>query len=212
MANNIKVMDSIKNFLVKMKASDADIPEELAQDACEMVEEVKDALCESEEVEETKETKDEDKDESELEEKIESKIADAFDKVMRKYGLVKDGAMEALDELENKLGEEGTEDVDGEEDVTVDPAKINDAAKRKLLREVKPVIASVKDSVQRKKLADAFAKSLSMKSSTYDYSSIVGAANNSAKNNIKMQDANSVNENFGDYIARKYNPHYKEEN
>lgn len=212
MANNIKVMDSIKNFLVKMKASDSDIPEELAQDACEMVEEVKDALCESEEVEETKETKDEDKDESELEEKIESKIADAFDKVMRKYGLVKDGAMEALDELENKLGEEGTEDVDGEEDVTVDPAKINDAAKRKLLREVKPVIASVKDSVQRKKLADAFAKSLSMKSSTYDYSSIVGAANNSAKNNIKMQDANSVNENFGDYIARKYNPHYKEEN
>ena len=212
MANNIKVMDSIKNFLVKMKASDADIPEELAQDACEMVEEVKDALCESEEVEETKETKDEDKDESELEEKIESKIADAFDKVMRKYGLVKDGAMEALDELENKLGEEGTEDVDGEEEVTVDPAKINDAAKRKLLREVKPVIASVKDSVQRKKLADAFAKSLSMKSSTYDYSSIVGAANNSAKNNIKMQDANSVNENFGDYIARKYNPHYKEEN
>lgn len=212
MANNIKVMDSIKNFLVKMKASDSDIPEELAQDACEMVEEVKDALCESEEVEETKETKDEDKDESELEEKIENKIADAFDKVMRKYGLVKDGAMEALDELENKLGEEGTEDVDGEEDVTVDPAKINDAAKRKLLREVKPVIASVKDSVQRKKLADAFAKSLSMKSSTYDYSSIVGAANNSAKNNIKMQDANSVNENFGDYIARKYNPHYKEEN
>lgn len=212
MANNIKVMDSIKNFLVKMKASDADIPEELAQDACEMVEEVKDALCESEEVEETKETKDEDKDESELEEKIESKIADAFDKVMRKYGLVKDGAMEALDELENKLGEEGTEDVDGEEEVTVDPAKINDAAKRKLLREVKPVIASVKDSVQRKKLADAFAKSLSMKSSTYDYSSIVGAANNSAKNNIKMQDANSVNENFGDYIAKKYNPHYKEEN
>lgn len=209
MANNIKVMDSIKNFLVKMKASDADIPEELAQDACEMVEEVKDALCESEEVEETK---DEDKDESELEEKIESKIADAFDKVMRKYGLVKDGAMEALDELENKLGEEGTEDVDGEEEVTVDPAKINDAAKRKLLREVKPVIASVKDSVQRKKLADAFAKSLSMKSATYDYSSIVGAANNSAKNNIKMQDASSVNENFGDYIAKKYNPHYKEEN
>lgn len=212
MANNIKVMDSIKNFLVKMKASDADIPEELAHDACEMVEEVKDALCESEEVEETKETKDEDKDESELEEKIESKIADAFDKVMRKYGLVKDGAMEALDELENKLGEEGTEDVDGEEEVTVDPAKINDAAKRKLLREVKPVIASVKDSVHRKKLADAFAKSLSMKSATYDYSSIVGAANSSAKNNIKVHDENSVNENFGDYIAKKYNPHYKEEN
>lgn len=209
MANNIKVMDSIKNFLVKMKASDADIPEELAQDACEMVEEVKDALCESEEVEETK---DEDKGDSELEEKIESKIADAFDKVMRKYGLVKDGAMEALDELENKLGEEGTEDVDGEEEVTVDPAKINDAAKRKLLREVKPVIASVKDSVQRKKLADAFAKSLSMKSATYDYFSIVGAANSSAKNNIKMHDENSVNENFGDYIAKKYNPHYKEEN
>ena len=54
MANNAKVMDSIKSFLLKMKANDENIPEELAQDACEMVEAVKDALCECDEVIEEK--------------------------------------------------------------------------------------------------------------------------------------------------------------
>ena len=119
MANNAKVMDSIKSFLLKMKANDENIPEELAQDACEMVEAVKDALCEDEEVIEEKkeeEVKDEDPKED-----IDKKVEDAMVNVMRKYGLIKDGAMTSLDELEKKLGEEETDDVDGEEKVTEDP-------------------------------------------------------------------------------------------
>ena len=38
-----KVKKSVKAFIEKMKAADAAIPEELAQDALEMAEEVKDA-------------------------------------------------------------------------------------------------------------------------------------------------------------------------
>ena len=209
MANNAKVMDSIKSFLLKMKANDENIPEELAQDACEMVEAVKDALCEDEEVIEEKkeeEVKDED-----LKEDIDKKVEDAMVNVMRKYGLIKDGAMTSLDELEKKLGEEETEDVDGEEKVTEDPEKINDSARRQLLKQVKPIIAGVKDSAQRKALADAFAKSLGMNKQTADYSAVLSASRSAVKDS-KIKNPNPVSDaDFGMEIARKYNPHYMKE-
>ncbi len=215
MANNAKVMESIKNFLIKMKANDEAIPEELAQDACEMVEEVKDALCEDENPIETENpVKDEEPEEKETEKiDIDKKVEDAMVNVMRKYGLIKDGAMAALDELENKLGEEETTDVDGEEKVTEDPEKINDSAKRELLRQIKPVIANVKDAKQRKALADAFAKSMSMSSTTADYGAIFKASKSAVKDSAIKKPASVSDEDFGMQIARKYNPHYmKEEN
>lgn len=215
MANNAKVMESIKNFLIKMKANDEAIPEELAQDACEMVEEVKDALCEDENPIETENpVKDEDPEEKETEKiDIDKKVEDAMVNVMRKYGLIKDGAMSALDELENKLGEEETADVDGEEKVTEDPEKINDSAKRELLRQIKPVIANVKDAKQRKALADAFAKSMSMGSTTADYGAIFKASKSAVKDSAIKKQVSVSDEDFGMQIARKYNPHYmKEEN
>lgn len=209
MANNAKVMDSIKSFLLKMKANDENIPEELAQDACEMVEAVKDALCEDEEVIEEKkeeEVKDEDHKED-----IDKKVEDAMVNVMRKYGLIKDGAMTSLDELEKKLGEEETEDVDGEEKVTEDPEKINDSARRQLLKQVKPIIAGMKDSAQRKALADAFAKSLGMNKQTADYSAVLSASRSAVKDS-KIKNPNPVSDvDFGMEIARKYNPHYMKE-
>ena len=209
MANNAKVMDSIKSFLLKMKANDENIPEDLAQDACEMVEAVKDALCECDEVIEEKkeeEVKDEDPKED-----IDKKVEDAMVNVMRKYGLIKDGAMTSLDELEKKLGEEETEDVDGEEKVTEDPEKINDSARRQLLKQVKPIIAGVKDSAQRKALADAFAKSLGMNNQTADYSAVLSASRSAVKDS-KIKNPNSVSDaDFGMEIARKYNPHYMKE-
>ena len=209
MANNAKVMDSIKSFLLKMKANDENIPEELAQDACEMVEAVKDALCEcDEDIEEKKE--DEVKDEDPKED-IDKKVEDAMVNVMRKYGLIKDGAMTSLDELEKKLGEEETEDVDGEEKVTEDPEKINDSARRQLLKQVKPIIAGVKDSAQRKALADAFAKSLGMNNQTADYSAVLSASRSAVKDS-KIKNPNPVSDaDFGMEIARKYNPHYMKE-
>ena len=215
MANNAKVMESIKNFLIKMKANDEAIPEELAQDACEMVEEVKDALCEDEDtIEIENPANDEDPEEKETEKiDIDKKVEDAMVNVMRKYGLIKDGAMAALDELENKLGEEETDDVDGEEKVTEDPEKINDSAKRELLRQIKPVIANVKDAKQRKALADAFAKSMNMSSTTADYGAIFKASKSAVKDSAIKKQSFVSDEDFGMQIARKYNPHYmKEEN
>ena len=209
MANNAKVMDSIKSFLLKMKANDENIPEELAQDACEMVEAVKDALCEcDEDIEEKKEEEVKDEDPKE---DIDKKVEDAMVNVMRKYGLIKDGAMTSLDELEKKLGEEETEDVDGEEKVTEDPEKINDSARRQLLKQVKPIIAGVKDSAQRKALADAFAKSLGMNNQTADYSAVLSASRSAVKDS-KIKNPNPVSDaDFGMEIARKYNPHYMKE-
>lgn len=213
MANNSKVMGSIRDFLVKMKALDENIPEELAKDALQMTEEVKDALCEDEEfeLEEKEEVKDEDPKGEEEKMDIDKKVEDAMVNVMRKYGLIKDGAMAALDEMENKLG---TEDADGEEEVTVDPEKMNDSAKRKLLKDIKPTIANIKDSKQRKAVADAFAKALSISTTTTnDYSSIMNIVKTNTKESVHTKDHQvKMNDDFdvGMEIARKYNPHYKE--
>lgn len=213
MANNSKVMGSIRDFLVKMKALDENIPEELAKDALQMTEEVKDALCEDEEaeLEEKEEVKDEDPKGEEEKMDIDKKVEDAMVNVMRKYGLIKDGAMAALDEMENKLG---TEDADGEEEVTVDPEKMNDSAKRKLLKDIKPTIANIKDSKQRKAVADAFAKALSISTTTTDeYSSIMNIVKKNTKESVQTKDHQvKMNDDFdvGMEIARKYNPHYKE--
>lgn len=213
MANNSKVMGSIRDFLVKMKALDENIPEELAKDALQMTEEVKDALCEDEEVEteEKEEVKDEGPKGEEEKMDIDKKVEDAMVNVMRKYGLIKDGAMSALDEMENKLG---TEDADGEEEVTVDPEKMNDSAKRKLLKDIKPTIANIKDSKQRKAVADAFAKALSISTTTTnDYSSIMNIVKTNTKESVQTKDHQvKMSDDFdvGMEIARKYNPHYKE--
>ena len=213
MANNSKVMGSIRDFLVKMKALDENIPEELAKDALQMTEEVKDALCQDEEIETEgkEEVKDEDPKGEEEKMDIDKKVEDAMVNVMRKYGLIKDGAMAALDEMENKLG---TEDADGEEEVTVDPEKMNDSAKRKLLKDIKPTIANIKDIKQRKAVADAFAKALSISTTTTnDYSSIMNIVKKNTKESVQTKDHQvKMNDDFdvGMEIARKYNPHYKE--
>ena len=142
---------------------------------------------------------------------IDKKVEDAMVNVMRKYGLIKDGAMAALDEMENKLG---TEDADGEEEVTVDPEKMNDSAKRKLLKDIKPTIANIKDSKQRKAVADAFAKALSISTTTTnDYSSIMNIVKTNTKESVQTKDHQvKMSDDFdvGMEIARKYNPHYKE--
>lgn len=227
MANKAKVMDSIRDFLLKMKALDENIPEELAEDALAMTENVKDALCEDEEVEAEEEVKEEAKDTcSETEAKdeeaaekidIDKKVEDAFVKVMRKYGLIQDSAMAALDEAEKELGKatEEDEDIEGEEAVTVDPEKINAKDAAALLHKVKPIIANVKDNKSRKILADSFAKALiGEKKTTSDYASILSASRSNAKemmaNKTTKDSAASVD--FGMEIAKKYNPHYKEEN
>lgn len=216
MANKAKVMDSVKKYLLKLKALDEDLPEELAQDALEMTEEIKDALCEDEEGTTEPEVKEPEAKEPEikeipLEEKIQKAVEASIDNYLRKAGIVKDETLSSLDELEEEMAKEEVTDVDGEEAVTVDPEKINDSARRELLRQVKPIIAGVKDSKKRKKLADSFAKALRMNTATTnDYSSVY---NMTLKTTPKAKDSATrvSDEDFGMEIARKYNPHYKEE-
>ena len=207
MANNAKVMSSVKDFLLKMKALDEAIPEELAKDALEMTENIKDALCD-EDPNPLQITEDEDP--KPEENNMEGKVEDAMVKVLKKYGLIKDSSMSALDELEEGCSAEDEEE--GEEEVTVDPEKMNDAMT--LLRTVKPVIAGIKDSKTRKQVSDAFAKALKMSIGTNDqYGQMMAMARMSAKDSMskKQQSTQDADYEFGMDLAKRFNPHYKKE-
>ena len=207
MANNAKVMSSVKDFLLKMKALDEAIPEELAKDALEMTENIKDALCD-EDPDVLEVTKDEDP--KPEENNMEGKVEDAMVKVLKKYGLIKDSSMSALDELEEGCSAEDEEE--GEEEVTVDPEKMNDAMT--LLRTVKPVIAGIKDSKTRKQVSDAFAKALKMSIGTNEqYGQMMAMDRMSAKDSMtkKQQTTQDADYEFGMDLAKRFNPHYKKE-
>ena len=207
MANNAKVMSSVKDFLLKMKALDEAIPEELAKDALEMTENIKDALCD-EDPNPLQITEDEDP--KPEENNMEGKVEDAMVKVLKKYGLIKDSSMSALDELEEGCSAEDEEE--GEEEVTVDPEKMNDAMT--LLRTVKPVIAGIKDSKTRKQVSDAFAKALKMSIGTNEqYGQMMTMARMSAKDSMtkKQQTTKDADYEFGMDLAKRFNPHYKKE-
>ena len=207
MANNAKVMSSVKDFLLKMKALDEAIPEELAKDALEMTENIKDALCD-EDPNPLQITEDEDP--KPEENNMEGKVEDAMVKVLKKYGLIKDSSMSALDELEEGCCAEDEEE--GEEEVTVDPEKMNDAMT--LLRTVKPVIAGIKDSKTRKQVSDAFAKALKMSVGTNEqYGQMMAMARMSAKDSMdkKKQSTQDADYEFGMDLAKRFNPHYKKE-
>lgn len=207
MANNAKVMSSVKDFLLKMKALDEAIPEELAKDALEMTENIKDALCD-EDPNPLQITEDEDP--KPEENNMEGKVEDAMVKVLKKYGLIKDSSMSALDKLEESCNAEDEEE--GEEKVTVDPEKMNDAMT--LLRTVKPVIAGIKDSKTRKQVSDAFAKALKMSVGTNEqYGQMMAMARMSAKDSMtkKQQTTQDADYEFGMDLAKRFNPHYKKE-
>ena len=207
MANNAKVMSSVKDFLLKMKALDEAIPEELAKDALEMTENIKDALCD-EDPNPLQITEDEDP--KPEENNMEGKVEDAMVKVLKKYGLIKHSSMSPLDELEEGCSAEDEEE--GEEEVTVDPEKMNDAMT--LLRTVKPVIAGIKDSKTRKQVSDAFAKALKMSIGTNEqYGQMMAMARMSAKDSMtkKQQTTQDADYDFGMDLAKRFNPHYKKE-
>ena len=206
MANNAKVMSSVKDFLLKMKALDEAIPEELAKDALEMTENIKDALCD-EDPNPLQITEDEDP--KPEENNMEGKVEDAMVKVLKKYGLIKDSSMAALDELEEGCSAED----EGEEEVTVDPEKMNDDA-LVLLRQVKPVIAGIKDSKTRKQVSDAFAKALKMSiGSVGQYGDLMAMARKNAQDSMSKQQqiTQDADYNFGMDLAQRFNPHYKKE-
>ena len=219
--DSAKVRGAIRNFLEKMKACDTQIPEELADDALEMAEEVKDALeceVEDEEADVLEVTKDEDPDVD-----LEAKVADAVGKALMKCGLVKDRATRSLDELEEELkekdedpDEENTLDECNEEEVTVDPETIKDsgAAMRKFIREIKPQIAKISDSRTRKSISDSVVKFARMNmSDNGQYAAIMNTAKKNASNVMNQKNVSTTDADidFGMNIAAKWNPHYKQE-
>lgn len=204
--DNKKVTESIKAFLEKLKACD-NLPDELADDALEMAEEVKDALCGEGKDEETdilEVTKDEGSGE-----KLDEKIEDALSRVLRKYGVVTDKATSSIDELETELSEK-EEESEGEPGATKDSINV-----KKFIRDMKPLISSIKNANTRKRLSDSLAKMVRMNlGTTGDYSSILGAVQKNTS--VVVSDAkNKTNDNDVDHgmtVASKYNPHYKEGN
>lgn len=213
MANEKRVRDAVRKFLTCMQAHDA-IPEELAEDALEMTEEVNDALCETTEDEEANPleiTKDEDKPDD-----LDKKVADGVVRALRELGFYKDPAMKALDELEVEEKEtededpdDLTEDADNEESVTVDPEKMKDSAT--LLRTMKPVIAAIKNPKERKKAADALARMIKeSRVTSSDYGTLMNIKQKKATKDSKAKAMDS-DYDFGMSIAKRYNPHYKEE-
>lgn len=235
--NKVKILDSLKTFLESMKAMDAEIPEELAEDALEMTEEINDALNEENtfETKGKKNTEDADEEEEEViekegsckdkepvtSEKIEKVVEDTISKVLLRHGVIKDSCMNSLDELEEEMKKEvKNKDDDNEEEVTVDPEIINekndkeeekekvtlsDSAKAELIKKVKPIIANISNKRDRKKISDAFAKALrsSTPRTTMQYKDIFDIAKSNAKDSRFVD-----NENLGEEIAKKYNPHY----
>ena len=210
MANNKKVLDSIKTFLERMKACDENIPEELADDALEMVEGVKDALCEDEEADVLEVTKDEDKDD------LDKKIEDSLVKVLRKYGMVKDNSMSALDEC-MKTEVEGEDEVDlieetKDEDIDEDEkAKGTADSIRKQIAAIKPIIASIPNARDRKKASDAIASIVKLGKGN-QYGDIINISKKPADEK-KNNRTTSVDSDYdlGKQWAEKFNPHYMKE-
>ena len=121
--------------------------------------------------------------------------------------------MKALDELEVEEKEtededpNPTEDADNEESVTVDPEKMKDSAT--LLRTMKPIIAQIKDSKERKKAADALARMIGKtRKTTTDYGDLMNIQKKKVAKDSKTADTDY---DFGMQIAKRFNPHYKEE-
>jgi hypothetical protein len=221
-ANSIR--SSVKSFLEKMKACDASIPEELAEDALEMAEEVKDATsCINDEEEDILEVT---KDEEEVEkEDLEKKIEDSMVRVLRRLGITSssDTSMKSLDEAEKELEEDkacdededesNTLDEDGEEEVTVNAEKINEKDDMlRFIRKMKPIIASVSDAKTRKMLSDQVAK-MARRSVTSDtkYADILKASVSAAKDNATVKTTADSDYEFGMKVAAHFNPHYKKE-
>lgn len=213
MPNNRKVMDSIKTFLERMKACDESIPEELADDALEMVEGVKDALSE----EEVEVVEEEAKDCDMKDEDLEKKIEDSLVKVLRKNGLIKDSSMKSLDEcMEAEVKDEDEVDLieeTNDEDIDEDK-KVDDTANaiRKQLASIKPIIAAIPNARDRKRASDAIANLIKLGKGN-QYADIMKTAKKAADEAKQNHTVNNADSDFdlGKKWAEKFNPHYMKE-
>ena len=213
------IRDAIRDFLGVMDAKD-EAPSEIVSAAAEMADSVNDAL---EEIEKTADeetvvegTEEETKDEAlGMEETKDEALGmeEIIEKVLRKHGLLKDESLSELESLADELGC-STEDESNEEAVTVEAETMNDSAVRKIVSEVKPAIASVKDAKARKMISDSVARLARMNmETTPQYNEIMRTVtSNQAARDAKLKErAMLVDENYGLEMAKRYNATYKEE-
>ncbi len=131
--------------------------------------------------------------------------------------------MESLDELEEEFENTEDDDIEEIESVEVPPEdiptddeieEIDEVREAKdsaieLVRALKPIIASIPDSRKRKKVSDNLAKVLrkqvkqTERKSTDSYKKII--------NSRQVGDSKFDSIDYGKEIAKRFNPHYKED-
>lgn len=148
-----------------------------------------------------------------------------------KAGKTQEPAADALTELEKEMTNGQPDPVTDEDPVTIDPTKLEDeapvsnpedrpenpipgadskAAVLAAIKAVKPVVAAIKDPAERKKASDALAKTfreqLKIEAPKSDpYKSMVAP-----KKPKTAQDQKPDDGELGEYLKKKYNPHFKE--
>ena len=130
---------------------------------------------------------------------------------------------DALDALEQELTGAPQAPATDEESATVEPEQVEEARAAAdsavLLGQIaalKPVVAQIKDPVQRKKTSDTLAGILRQGVNTTPtasgaYADLYQAARQNAQAVRKAADAAADESSLGKEIAAKYNPHYKKE-
>lgn len=127
---------------------------------------------------------------------------------------------DALDALEAEL-QQKTEPAADEGSVTVEPEEVNQptADSAVLLNQIntlKPLVAQIKDPVQRKKTGDTLAamlrqsKAAAPQAAGGSYAALCQTAMHNAAKGRQAADAILDDRELGRKIAKKYNPHYKE--
>lgn len=131
---------------------------------------------------------------------------------------------DALDALEAELSQAPKEEGTDEESVTVEPEQVNKpentatdhAALLEQIGALKPIVAQISNPTQRRKTADTLAHVLRqgagvVPGNNNEYLQVYQSAMKQAEQSRKTMDATLDERSFGREIARKYNPHYKED-
>lgn len=130
---------------------------------------------------------------------------------------------DALDALEQELTAKEQAPATDEESATVEPEQVEEARaaadSAALLGQIaalKPVVAQIKDPIQRKKTSDTLAGILrqgvrTTPAASGAYADLYQAARQNAQTARKAADAAADESSLGKEIAAKYNPHYQKE-
>ena len=218
--------DYLKAVGLKVVAKDAE-PEEILDAVEELIEEGKGDNV----VEETKEEVNEkiqEEPQSDERKMIDAEefrtaikeIKDAISELVLANKSPEETGIESLDELVEELTgdeeEEEAEVIEAEEETTdeeleEESTNVNDSA-IELIRVLKPIIAAVPDPKQRKKMSDGLSKVVKKQLKGKKKTEKPNVYGDMVNKRSKYKDSKRIaDEDVGMLIAKKYNPHYKED-